>query len=307
MNARRPDLFIPGAPKAGTTSIAGYLSEHPNIYISVPKEPAYWGADFPAYLREKYAIRSRSDYLALFECRKAKEAHWAGEASTHYLVSYHAVEEILSFSPGAHFLVMLRNPVDLVHALHQEQMFKQQEVVEDFELAWQLQARRARGEAIPATCRVPRFLQYAEVAALGTQLDRLLGQVERSRVFMCFLDDMRVNPSAEYRRILAWLNVPDDGRTDFPRANPSKQQRSRTLARLLHAPPRPLIPIIHATRWVFRSRRIGVGNLVDRMMTRPVERAPLRPDFRKRLCEHFEPEIARIEEITGRDLYHWRS
>ncbi|CAN5138666.1 hypothetical protein BH20ACT5_BH20ACT5_07850 [soil metagenome] len=40
-----PELYLIGAPKCGTTSLAGWLAGHPEVYFSVPKEPFYWASD----------------------------------------------------------------------------------------------------------------------------------------------------------------------------------------------------------------------------------------------------------------------
>ena len=39
---KRPDFFILGAPKCGTTSMAAWLSEHPNVFMSPIKEPFFF-------------------------------------------------------------------------------------------------------------------------------------------------------------------------------------------------------------------------------------------------------------------------
>jgi hypothetical protein len=40
MATRPPNFFIVGAAKSGTTSVARYLEEHPQVYMSPIKEPA---------------------------------------------------------------------------------------------------------------------------------------------------------------------------------------------------------------------------------------------------------------------------
>ena len=37
-----PDFIIAGAPKCGTTALAFFLSEHPNVCISRIKEPRFF-------------------------------------------------------------------------------------------------------------------------------------------------------------------------------------------------------------------------------------------------------------------------
>ena len=45
MATRTPNFFIAGAAKSGTTSLARYLEEHPQVYMSPIKEPSYFARD----------------------------------------------------------------------------------------------------------------------------------------------------------------------------------------------------------------------------------------------------------------------
>ena len=42
---QKPDFFIVGAPKCGTTSLYYYLRQHPQIFMPDYKEPHYFGKD----------------------------------------------------------------------------------------------------------------------------------------------------------------------------------------------------------------------------------------------------------------------
>ena len=78
---RKPDVFIVGAPKCGTTSMYHYLRQHPDVFMPPKKEPHSFASDLDA----PYFVRAEQEYLALFE-----EGAWAkrvGEASTWYLYS----------------------------------------------------------------------------------------------------------------------------------------------------------------------------------------------------------------------------
>jgi len=43
--SRRPNFFIIGAPKSGTTSLYEYLVGHPDVFMSAVKEPMYFSTD----------------------------------------------------------------------------------------------------------------------------------------------------------------------------------------------------------------------------------------------------------------------
>jgi len=42
---RKPNLFIVGAPKCGTTSLWTYLREHPQVFMSAEKELYFFSTD----------------------------------------------------------------------------------------------------------------------------------------------------------------------------------------------------------------------------------------------------------------------
>ena len=159
-----PNFYIVGAPKCGTTAIATYLGEHPCIFMSNPKEPFYLCSDFSG-LRQYTRVRTISEYNALFSGRR-KEHIVVGEGSTEYLRSAVAIPAILDYNPSAKFLVLLRNPVELVHAFHQTQVFTMSEDISSFEDAWRMQNLRSERRNIPLTCIYPCLLKYREVGCL---------------------------------------------------------------------------------------------------------------------------------------------
>ena len=105
-----PNFFIIGAAKCGTSALSAYLSEHPEIYFSVPKETNFWCTDY-AGLRDLARIQSLDQYRSLFAA--ARPEHRAlGEGSVNYFRSEVAVANIRQFNPAARFILMLlRNAV----------------------------------------------------------------------------------------------------------------------------------------------------------------------------------------------------
>ena len=123
----KPNFFILGASKCGTTSMARYLAEHPDIFVSDPKEPHFFNTDF-ANRHTRY-IKTYESYF-----RSASEYHMAvGEASVFYLFSHKAVSNILVYQPKARFVVMLRNPIYMVYSWHSEALQSFGETEADFE------------------------------------------------------------------------------------------------------------------------------------------------------------------------------
>ena len=115
-----PNLYIVGAPKAGTTSLYHYLSQHPEIVIP-DKEPRFFIKDSIQNISEKdpikpYLLRSSVlDELAYTNLYDNKSEKIKCDASTQYL--YHHSEVIpkiqqLKDGNSPKILILLRNPVD---------------------------------------------------------------------------------------------------------------------------------------------------------------------------------------------------
>ncbi len=129
---KKPDFFIVGAPKCGTTSLYHYLAQHPDIFTPTIKESYYFCPDITAKIHNKPKVNSLEEYLSLFEDSHGKIC---GEASVLYLVSEVAAQKIKDFNPNAKIIIMLREPVSLMYSLHSMKVANGQMPVKDLKLA----------------------------------------------------------------------------------------------------------------------------------------------------------------------------
>ena len=299
----RPDFFIIGAPKCGTTALSEYLRQHPKIGFSTPKEPIYFALDFPKarnfteegeYLGKCFGHCRGQGYLAI------------GEGSTAYFFSEYAVPNILEFEPDAKIIVMLRNPVDMIHALHGQKLLSLEDDVADFETAWALQEKRARGESLPRFCLEPALLQYARLGKLGSHLQRIFSQVpERQRKVLLF-DDFQKDTRWVYLVVLEFLGVPPDDRVEFPRINESRKFLLHRLYEFSHRPPERLVKWAFLVRDALGIERLDILSRLQKWNVKPARRKPLSPDMRKTLVAEFSDDIDLLSELLHRDLSHWK-
>ncbi len=288
---RRPDFFILGAPKCGTTSLAAWLGAHPSVFMPAVKEPHFFNTD------DRQGVASLAAYQRLFD--KARDTHAAiGEASVWYLSSAVAVANILRWQPQARFIVMLRNPVEMAPALHAEMVLGGHENVRDFRAAWDLQDRRRRGEHLPAFSWAQRRLLYGEVCSLGAQLERLLAAVPAGRVLTILLDDLARVPRGEYLRVLRFLDLPDDGRAVFPVHNRARMARRPGLTRALFVAGEIKNRLGIQLRWGVWDR-VAAAN--ETVRPRPLPS----PDTIALLRRHFADDVALLGTLLERDLRHW--
>lgn len=304
MAQRIPNLFIVGAPKCGTSAFAeDYLNTHPNVFMSQLKEPHFFNTDHPDYR----VIREWPDYLNLFSDARP-EHQWVGEASVWYLYSQEAIRAIYAMNPKARLLVFLRNPVEMAHSLHSQLVHAAEENELNFEKAWDLQPQRRLGRHLPHTCTAPDHLQYRDACSLGSQLSRLYSVFPKEQVKLVFLEDMKANARQAYLDVLNFLELPDDGRNDFPIVNANKHRRFYWLAERLKKPT-PMMRKI----WRIGKRLLGrhediahkMLKKVGELNTRVAPRTHLSTATRAMLEVEFAEDIALLEQLSGRDLGHW--
>jgi len=301
----RPNFFISGAPRCGTTALYTYLSAHPNIFMSEVKELNYFADDFPNV--QKISFKSPNDYLELFQ--GAGEQHIAvGEASPFYLFSKVAFEKMYAFNPEAHVIISLRNPVDFIQSYHQLNLSLLREDEANLARAWDLQDLRQKGQRLPKSAREPELLMYGEIGQFSKYIERLFGFFPREQIKIILLDDLARDTKGVYEDILDFLNVTSDGRTSFQKINANFENRSQLLAKLFH-PPQPVYQFFMKTISLFGiefMKRVSViYNRVERLNTTQASRSVMDPELRARLVEHFRPDINHLAELIDRDLSQW--
>jgi len=177
----KPNLFIVGAPKCGTTFLYHYLKKHPDIYFPEFKEPHFFGSDL---IRRNGAYDlSLNQYYDLFKSDKKI----IGEASTFYIFSKNAAKEIYNFNSEAKIIIMLRDLVDLVYSLHSQFVFSGDEVIEDFKEALDLEKNRLNGMNIPNQTTVVNKLFYTNnILGLPQNINSFINYFKKENIKFIF-------------------------------------------------------------------------------------------------------------------------
>ncbi|MDQ3626844.1 MAG: sulfotransferase domain-containing protein [Verrucomicrobiota bacterium] len=245
----KPNFFIVGAPKCGTTAWVQYLGSHPDIFFSTPKEPHYFCYDFPNYRW----VKNPDDYLRLFENSGSAQA--VGEASVQYLYSEVAAKAIRDFNSNAKIIILIRDQENFLPSLHNQLVFNGDEIIKDFELAWRLSSARDRTNT-GWFCRELKFLDYKAAGHFSRQIERYFECFPAEQIRVFHFHDWTLAPRDTYLEILRFLGVEDDGRTEFVPMNVARRRRLNWLTPLIKRPPRPLLA---AFRTIKRISGLGTG------------------------------------------------
>lgn len=193
---RRPNLFIVGAPRCGTTSLHYTLDDHPAIFMTDLKEPGYFVPEVDAYPKDPQW------YLGLFE--SAGDAEVVGESSTHYakLPTYDGVpERIAQFCHAPRFIYLMRDPIDRIVSQY-----------------WK--AVRQNAEHRPMRLAIRRDVEYVAFSDYRMQLEPYFETFGRDRVLTVTFEELVGEPAEVLRRIFGWLGVdPDEGPDTLAKRN----------------------------------------------------------------------------------------
>jgi hypothetical protein len=300
---RKPNTFLIGAPKCGTSAMATYLSTNPSVFVPHVKEPRYWAEELDQAAAHPLSL---AEYERLFS-RAAPDQKCLIDASTCYVWSETAIPRILNYAPDAKFVVMFRDPLEVVQALHMEYCNLIEEDLLDFEAAWNAQEDRRRGQRIPRNCPAPLQLQYKHVVSFGIHLQRLLGMIPDDRLCVIIYDDFKADPAAAYESVLHFLGISSDARKEFPIVNQSRTTRLYRIKRFLQSPPRGLAPIENALRqFMWWCNLHGIRhNILKRLFDYPAKRQPISINLAERLSAEFADDVLLLGQLLKRDLSHW--
>lgn len=300
----KPNFFIVGKPKSGTTALHAMLNQHPEIFMSPIKEPNHFNRDLIEEAERRNGgyrgmpYKKLDKYLELFVDADTQKI--IGEASPGYLDSRLAASEIAKFCPEAKILMILREPVSFVQSLHNQMLRSGNETVGNLKKALMLEEARKCGEKIPRFTSKPANLFYTERANYFEQVKRYLDAFDRSQVKVVIYEDLREDNIGVLKSILEFLGVD----ADFPLkpidVNVREDVRFLKLASwLIHHGERKAGAFKQrAPKWLLTAIRAVLRPLI---FTK-ARHKPLDAQLRAELESKLKPDVERLGRILGMDL-----
>ncbi|MDT5156678.1 MAG: hypothetical protein QOC99_240 [Acidobacteriota bacterium] len=293
-----PNFLVIGAGKSGTTALHRYLKQHPQIFMSTPKElrffpfehekPIFWGPSDD--VDTATMVTNLENYRGHFAAGADYPAR--GESSPLYLYYPQTAGRIRHHIPEAKLIAILRHPADRAYSQFLMKRRDGRERLSFFEALAAEEQRIADGWS--------HHWHYRQRGFYAAQLKPYFDLFDEKQLRVYLYEDYITDPVGFMQDIFRFLNVDDTFVPDMSvRHNESKIPRSRALQVFLTEPRfaknlfKPLLP----TRW---SRRIG-DSLRRQNLTKP----PLAPELRRQLTEGYREDIQQLQDMLRRDLSHW--
>ena len=197
-----PNFIIVGAPKAGTTSLYHYLSEHPQVFMSEPKEVNFFSKEEiesqDLYYKDFKALDFKS-YKKLFNKAEGKIA--IGEGSVSYLFYPKTPEKIKDSIPNVKIIILLRNPLDRGYSHY----------LMDYRLGLvdltydEIVFRKTKHKKLDLY-----YQQYVELGLYFEQVKRYLKVFGKKQVKIYLQEDMRDNSNKIINDLYDYLGLEKD-------------------------------------------------------------------------------------------------
>ncbi len=297
-----PDFILIGAAKSGTSALYHFLRQHPQVFMSVNKEPNYFALQSQTLAFagpgdvgiNQRSVTTREAYEALFAGKQPGQL--SGEASTLYLYHEAAPAHIRRQRPDAKLIAILRNPTDRAFSSFLHTRRDSREPLADFSAAL-----AAEPERIAANWS--HLWHYQRAGHYAEQVERYLEQFPREQLLFLLYDDLAADPQRVLLKIYGFLGISDQVDIDTDRRyNASGQARSARLQTWI-VRPNPLKTWVR--RFLPDDLRLGIMQSLQEFNVSRNGSPKMTDSERAFLDAQFQDERGRLESLIGRDLSAW--
>lgn len=195
----KPNLFIIGAAKSGTTSLHHALNQHPDLFMSGLKEPAFFVPEL------KYNPKDPDWYLELFA--GGETARYRGESTTHYTkrpLFPGVPQRVHAFAPDARLIYLMRDPIEraISHYWHNTRSI-----------------RKEFKETRPMLRALREDDLYRAYGDYAMQLRPWVEYFGREALLTLVYEELVADPGAVLSEVFDWLEVAPFGDASLDRQN----------------------------------------------------------------------------------------
>lgn len=222
-----PDFLVIGAKKGGTTSVANWLVQHPQV---MPMFPRLQRHKSPHYFDINY-WRGPQWYLSHFPTKVSRSVRLrrtggalVGESSPYYLFHPAAPGRIKETAPHTRLIAILREPVSRAHSNYFDRVVAGTEDLPTFEEAIDAEAERLADVSNDWLADPKHYSfdhdhhTYLARGHYAEQLRNYFDYFPREQLLVLPLEALKDDPSAAFRRIEDHLGL-DHRRVDLQARN----------------------------------------------------------------------------------------
>jgi hypothetical protein len=197
-----------GAARSGTTALAEMLRQHPDVFITQPKEPHFlaFAGQRPAFegpgdesAVNRVAVTDITAYRSLYGQAGGRQARGDASVSSLYYADA-SIQNLERYFPDARLVVILREPVSRAFSAYSYQRVRGFEPCTEFAAAieQELDGRRRTWH---------HLWQYVDMGRYAGQLRPFLERWGADRVKVLFHDELRRDARGVSRGVFEFVGV----------------------------------------------------------------------------------------------------
>ena len=285
-----PNFIIVGAPKAGTTSLYHYLSEHPQIFMSEPKELNFFSKEEiieQGLYYQDFKAKDLEGYKKLFD--KATDRMAVGEGSVSYLFYSDTPNKIKETIPDVKIIILLRDPVSRGFS-HYLMDYRMGLVALPYEEIVYKKSQHKYQDLY--------YQQYVELGLYYEQVKRYIDTFGKEKVKIYLQEDLRTDTEKVILDLYNFLEIDNSYMVD------TAQQHN-----IFSMPKNKLIHKLYASHRVRSiAKTLFPNNLKEKVKNIFFERKKkpkLDQKLKEDLSKLYSEDIQKLEQLIGRDLSTW--
>ncbi len=285
-----PNFIIVGAPKAGTTSLCHYLSEHPLVFMSDPKEINFFSKEEienqGVYCKE-FKAKNIAEYEDLFASVTDEKA--VGEGSVSYLFYPKVAQKIKDALPNVKIVILLRDPISRGFS-HYLMDYRLGLVNVPYDEIVNKKSSHKNGDLY--------YQQYVELGLYYKQVKRYLDYFGRKQVKVYLQEDLCRDIKGVLLDLYDFFGI---NKSFLPNADKQHNAFLMPKNRLIHK----LYSFYMIRNFLSELLPNWLKEILLSTFFERSKKPELSESTREYLRKFYLPDIQKLEILIHRDLSHW--
>ena len=283
INQSKPNLFIVGAPKSGTTFLYERLKNNEELFFPKIKELNFFSYETlrsNSYYQD-YKIEDINKYLGFY--KTVKNEKYIIDPSVSYFADKDVPSAIFNFNPDSKIVIILRNPIKRAYSHY----------LMDIRMGY---AHNPLKEYIDDEKSNPHFVQYIQNSLYFENISNYLKFFKKENICVFVLE----NIEDEISKLYQFLEI---DRSSNLLAN-KKVNESKT-------------PSNFVGRYMQKNRHLASilkmvipNNLSEKfkgLFYKPVKDEPLSDENYKLLFSHLKQDVEKLSQLLNKDFFkYWK-
>lgn len=297
----KPNFLIVGMAKCGTSSLAQYLQQHPEVFITKHKEPRYFSSQCMQFPMggpkdkqvESWYVKDWNQYLKMFESANVKAI---GEASADTLYFHSCTIPLIKEKIGnPKIIIILRNPVKRAFSAYQH-LIRDEREKGSFEEALKKEPERIRDN-------YELIYHYKKVSQYYEPVKAFMDNFDNVKVILN--EDLQNQTENCLKEVFEFLEVDTEQEIEYDlRFNVSGKPKNRILHESLQSETKIRKMVRPFARLIFPTEEKRM-RMVTWLSGKNMNRLQLQDETAEELYKFFQDDTEKLKSLLGKDLSQW--